>query len=76
VQLTILPSKPASDSRRQSATLIAARAIALFFGGFSLLNVLGDLRHPGFDASLWWIDLRILPSPLPVIFLLEHFLFR
>jgi uncharacterized SAM-binding protein YcdF (DUF218 family) len=36
----------------------AARGFALFFGGFALLNLVGELRHPGFDANLWWIDLR------------------
>jgi vancomycin permeability regulator SanA len=37
------------------------RGLALFLGGFSLLNVLGNVRVPGFDANLWWIDLRALP---------------
>jgi len=32
----------------------------LFIGGFSLLNLVGELRHAGFDANLWWIDLRPL----------------
>jgi hypothetical protein len=35
-----------------------ARGLALFIGGFSLLNLAGELRHVGFDANLWWIDLR------------------
>lgn len=38
-----------------------ARGLATFAGGFGLLNVLGELRHPGFDANLWWIDLRPMP---------------
>jgi vancomycin permeability regulator SanA len=37
------------------------RGLALFLGGFTLLNVLGSLRCAGFNANLWWIDLRILP---------------
>src|ERR1051325_6420155 len=37
------------------------RGLALFLGGFSLLNLFGNLRVPGFDANLWWIDLRALP---------------
>ncbi len=37
-----------------------ARGLAIFIGGFSLLNLAGELRHPGFDANLWWIDLRPL----------------
>ena len=39
-----------------------ARGLAAFLGGFSLLNLLGELRYPGFDANLWWIDLRLLPT--------------
>ena len=41
----------------------AARGLALFIGGFSLLNLIGELRHAGFDANLWWIDLHYLPAP-------------
>jgi hypothetical protein len=37
-----------------------SRGLALFLGGFSLLNLLGELRYRGFDANLWWIDLRPL----------------
>ena len=36
----------------------ATRGVALLLGAFTLLNVLGELRNPGFDANLWWIDLR------------------
>ncbi|MCU1228967.1 MAG: SanA protein, partial [Acidobacteria bacterium] len=35
----------------------AARGIALFLGGFTLLNVAGDLRFAGTNGNLWWIDL-------------------
>jgi uncharacterized SAM-binding protein YcdF (DUF218 family) len=45
--------------------LIVSRSAALFLGGFSLLNLLGEFQHPGFDANLWWIDLR--PAPLPLL---------
>ena len=38
------------------------RAVACFFAAFSLLNILGELRHAGFDANIWWIDL----SPLSI----------
>lgn len=41
-----------------------ARATALFFGLFSLLNTAGSLAHPGFDATLWWLDLRFLPADI------------
>ncbi len=42
--------------------LIVPRGTALFFSGFCLLNLLGEIRLPGFDANVWWIDLRVLPS--------------
>ncbi len=46
-----------------------ARAIAWFFAGFSLLNLLGLIFTPGFDANIWWIDLHWL-APLPARVLL------
>ncbi len=46
--------------RSVSALHIAARGLALFLGGFGLLNVVGDFWHPGFDANVWWLDLRRL----------------
>lgn len=52
-----------TDSTFHSARPIGigiARGLALFIGAFSLLNLIGELRHPGFDANLWWIDLRML----------------
>jgi uncharacterized SAM-binding protein YcdF (DUF218 family) len=42
------------------------RAIALCFGAFSLLSFLLGLAVPGFDANIWWIDLRMLPPWLQV----------
>lgn len=41
-----------------------ARGLALFLGGFALLNILGGLLTPHFDANLWWIDLRDFPRRL------------
>ena len=70
MQLTLLQSNSGNSSSRASRAQIAARALALFFGSFSLVNLLGNLRSPGFDASLWWIDLRVFPEPLATIFLL------
>ena len=40
----------------------AARGVALFFGLFTLLNLIGELRTPGFDENIWWLDLRPLPD--------------
>jgi vancomycin permeability regulator SanA len=45
------------------------RGLSLFLGGFCLLNLLGDFRSPGFDANLWWIDLRVFPHTVADIFL-------
>lgn len=42
----------------------AARGLALFLGGFTLLNIAGDLRFAGSDGNLWWIDLWPLPLAL------------
>ena len=39
-----------------------ARGMGLFLGSFALLGLLAKLRAPGFDANLWWIDLRALPA--------------
>jgi len=44
--------------------LAVARGLALFIAGFTLLALLGELRTPGFDANVWWIDLRPLPASL------------
>src|SRR5207245_5693578 len=32
--------------------------------------LIGDLRWPGFDANLWWIDLRVFPRGVGNVFLL------
>jgi vancomycin permeability regulator SanA len=46
------------------------RGLALFLGGFALLNILGNVRAADFDANLWWIDLRAVPTWLSNTFLL------
>jgi vancomycin permeability regulator SanA len=43
--------------------------LALFFGGFSLLNLVARGRSVSLDATLWWIDLRSFPPVLAVIVL-------
>jgi uncharacterized SAM-binding protein YcdF (DUF218 family) len=47
----------------------SARGLALFLGGFTLINLCGAVFAPNFDANLFWIDLRVLPS-LPARLLL------
>jgi vancomycin permeability regulator SanA len=39
-----------------------ARGVALFLGLFALLNLMGELRTPGFDPNSWWLDLRPAPG--------------
>jgi hypothetical protein len=34
----------------------------LFFGSFALFNLAGAFLSAGFDANLWWIDLRVLSA--------------
>lgn len=41
----------------------AARALAFCLGVFSLLNLVGEALTPGFDATLFWLDLRGMPGP-------------
>lgn len=41
--------------------LYAARGIALFLGLFTFMNLMGETFIHGFDATIWWIDLRSVP---------------
>ncbi len=43
--------------------------VALFLGLFSIVNVLGSLFWSGFDASVWWVDMRSLPAWLARVLL-------
>lgn len=65
-----LSGGPALISQREFLAHVSARALALFIGGFSLLNLLGSILAPGFDANLWWIDLRVFPEIPATLFLL------
>jgi len=55
-----LPIEVSNGPRQNSRGETAARGMAFFLGGFAALNVIGELRAPGFDANLWWIDLHWL----------------
>lgn len=59
-----------TPDRRLLLAHSAARAFALFFGVFGFLNLVAGFRLSGFDANLWWIDLRFLPETPARVFLL------
>jgi uncharacterized SAM-binding protein YcdF (DUF218 family) len=46
-----------------------ARGLALFLGGFTLLNLAGDYRFAGASANSWWINVPLLPPLASKIFL-------
>ncbi len=46
-----------------------ARGLAISLGFFTLLNLLGDLKTPGFDANAWWINVDFLPHTWQVVLL-------
>jgi uncharacterized SAM-binding protein YcdF (DUF218 family) len=56
-------------AKRRQLLLSVSRGLALFLGGFSLLNLLGELRFPGFDANHWWIDFRPADTVAVQVFL-------
>ncbi len=56
-------------AKRLKLLLPVSRGLSLFIGGFSLLNLLGELRFPGFDANHWWIDFRPLDTVPVQVFL-------
>lgn len=45
------------------------RGAAAFLGGFTLLNLIGELASSHFDATIWWIDLRGIPDAVRVVWL-------
>jgi uncharacterized SAM-binding protein YcdF (DUF218 family) len=61
----------ATDQRRYRILFAVAQGLALLLGGFTLLNIAGELRNPGFDANLWWIDLRFANRTLNRLLLLS-----
>ncbi|MBS0201625.1 MAG: YdcF family protein [Planctomycetes bacterium] len=47
-----------SPRRTVRIAIASSRGWGLFLAVFTLSNIVGELSHPGFDANLWWIDLR------------------
>lgn len=60
------PASITADKSTGSIRTGISRGVALFLGLFSLLNLVIELRHPKFDANLWWIDLFPLPKIAPL----------
>jgi uncharacterized SAM-binding protein YcdF (DUF218 family) len=61
-QLPAITDQTENKSARRGGRLPAlARGVALFLGLFSVLNVVAEWFIHGFDANIWWIDLRPLP---------------
>jgi uncharacterized SAM-binding protein YcdF (DUF218 family) len=69
MNIQFLQTAGTEEAAAHPLTLAIARALALFFGTFSLLNLAGNMRLSGFDANLWWIDLRALPELPATLFL-------
>jgi uncharacterized SAM-binding protein YcdF (DUF218 family) len=59
-----LASSPGDDRPTSPARHAVARGLAGFLGLFTLIGLVGRQRWPGFDANLWWLDLRALPEPV------------
>ena len=59
---------PSQVTKRPRVFPAGARGTALFFGSLSLCNSIGMLVYGGFDATLWWLDLRILPNTALSVF--------
>ena len=53
---------PSQESRAPFLAQAVPRALALFLGVFSLLNLGGELLRRDFDSNFSWIDLRLLPA--------------
>lgn len=49
-------------ARLQTVALLGLRSAGLFLAAFTIIGVVGELRGRTMDVSLWWIDLRDLPT--------------
>lgn len=49
------------ENPRRWLPAAAARGLALFFGLFTLLGVVGAVRDQAFDANLWWVAVPFVP---------------
>jgi vancomycin permeability regulator SanA len=49
-------------SRGTRALVLLSRGAAIFLAMFTLVGLVGELRGRATDLSLWWIDIRDLPT--------------
>ena len=56
-------------ARLASVGLLAIRGAALFLAAFTLVGIAGELRGRTLDVSLWWVDLRDLPTVVRLVLL-------
>jgi len=60
------PSAPqgsfAEQAPRERQWLVAAlaRGFALFFGAFTMVNVVGSVRHDNLDLNIWWVAVPLV----------------
>jgi len=52
---------PSDSHQAFPCSTMTTRAFALFIALLTIMNLLGDLLWPGFDASIWWISFGTLP---------------
>ncbi len=56
-------------SRLFTIATLTLRGAALFLAGITIVGLIGELRGRTLDVSLWWIDLRDLPSVVRLVML-------
>ncbi len=56
-------------ARLQTIALPAMRGAALFLAAFTIIGLVGELRGRTIDVSLWWIDIRDLPTVVRLLLL-------
>jgi vancomycin permeability regulator SanA len=50
------------EGRRNWIAAAVARGVAVFVGGFTIVNTVGLLRTSALDANVWWIAVPYLPG--------------
>lgn len=61
-QYAAAPPPEPEQKRRNWVAAALARGVALFGGGFTLVNTVGLVRDAAFDANVWWIVVPYVPK--------------